>query len=986
MSPVPFTVGMTVRNRGERFSVVDVTTLGGGGVSMTRLTLRGLEGQLQGEELTVLHPVDYVEPDAMPEMSLDRPGRLARFRLLHDVFRLRLSPPTNVLVGVGRSRIRPEPYQYVPAMRALELPRPRLLLADDVGLGKTIEAGLILRDLAARRRANRVLIVCPAGIMTQWQQELESKFGLQFKIFDSGTIHETRQRHEAGANPWSLEPRVIASMDLIKRREGAFRELSSTRWDVVIIDEAHHFAVSGREEDVNDRRRLGQWLADATDALLLLTATPHDGYDRSFASLLTLLEPSLVMPDGSIRFERYRRHLVRRLKMQIPNPDGSPKFLLREVVPIPVALSPGETELHAAVMAQARDLEDFALSAPRAPDKEAIRLVATILRKRAASSRVALDRTLHQRRENLAERIVDLEIQRDHLRAMRRGEAIPDEALARLERDAHRSYLSVMRRLGRQVRRAEAEEQALTNLFSLLDACRSEPDSKIVTLVAQLQAIHRDHPDDKVIIFSEYSDTVEAVLEALESVPEYTGRCCTLSGDLTRSQRDAVLAEFATREKLILVATDAAGEGLNLHRHCHRIIHAELPWNPNRLEQRNGRIDRYGQDHVPIIGFLYAQQTYEGEVLARLVDKIERQIRTLGSVGDVLGQLQADRIEDIIARNPDDLEEAIHEAEREIDEEIARAENNHLSAIMGAGTLDTDEVRRAELAADSGVAENIDLADFLGRAVIAAHGGRFERRGDYASVTTPPDWRSSAVDATYPRLSLDGAADAEQNGTDLLREDHPLVQAAVRWVKASRFAGDDDHRLAYVLTSTINEPDLVATFLVQVRDGVGLEQERLEAIRISAEGRVIGDRNEGLAALQTAGEGNVSAELLASLFGSWWEAARQTAEAEANRRAEAWRQSILVARNLTQGQLVDELNEWDNASRTAILGGFADQPTLFGQADLPPAVRRKLRHHADRYHQRKEFLERRIEFEPASIEPLGILVRVPASAVNEGRA
>jgi SNF2 family DNA or RNA helicase len=383
--------GLSVRVRGERFTVVDVQPVSRGVTGpLTRLTLRGLEGELRGMEIVVLHPIDPVEPDVVPELSLTQVGRLARFRLLHDVFRLRLSPPGDLLVGASRSRIRFEAYQYVPAARALNLPRPRLLLADDVGLGKTIEAGLILQDLAARRRASRVLVVSPAGIMGQWQQELRSKFGFRFTVFDSDNLHETRKQLEIGANPWAIEPRVIASMDFIKRREGAFRDLSSTKWDVIIVDEAHHLSAGRSSEDVTDRHRLGRWLAEATDALLLLTATPHDGYDEGFISLLGMLEPSLVSPEREVQINRYERYLVRRLKRHIRTPDGSPKFLERQVRPCAVQLTRDELRLHEAVLSQARDLEDLAQQTRRETDAEAIRLVATILRKRAASSRSAL--------------------------------------------------------------------------------------------------------------------------------------------------------------------------------------------------------------------------------------------------------------------------------------------------------------------------------------------------------------------------------------------------------------------------------------------------------------------------------------------------------------------------------------------------------------------------------------------------------------------
>lgn len=204
--------------------------------------------------------------------------------------------------GIGQETIAPfllpairhEDYQLVPVKMALSLPRPRLLIADDVGLGKTIEAGLILSELHARRRANRVLIVCPASLCLQWQREMQVKFGFRFVIFNRQTLAQKRRELEAGTNPWAYEPRIITSMDFLKRPDGAFREIQGLRWDVIIVDEAHHLAPSGAAESDKQLTRLGRFLAEASDALLLLTATPHNGYDESMATLLSFLDPSLV--------------------------------------------------------------------------------------------------------------------------------------------------------------------------------------------------------------------------------------------------------------------------------------------------------------------------------------------------------------------------------------------------------------------------------------------------------------------------------------------------------------------------------------------------------------------------------------------------------------------------------------------------------------------------------------------------------------------
>src|ERR1700680_768664 len=207
---VEFQAGATVRARGARFIVLSADTIAqSGNDSIRRLRLRPLEEPFRNEEICVLHPIENVEPDEIPELDLLGPGRIARFQLLMDAIRLSLAPGDDRLVSSSRSKIDFEPYQQVPALRALELPLPRLLIADDVGLGKTVEAGVILRELNARRRAARILIVSPASITEQWQTELASKFGFQFKIFDSEGVAEARRCLEVGTNPWNTEPRVI---------------------------------------------------------------------------------------------------------------------------------------------------------------------------------------------------------------------------------------------------------------------------------------------------------------------------------------------------------------------------------------------------------------------------------------------------------------------------------------------------------------------------------------------------------------------------------------------------------------------------------------------------------------------------------------------------------------------------------------------------------------------------------------------------------
>jgi superfamily II DNA or RNA helicase len=967
---------MTVRCRGERFSVVEAIAVGRTSTTrLVNLTLRALEGESRGNEITVLYPIDQVEPDVVPELSLEKPGRLARFRLLHDAFKIRAAPPSDVLVSGNRSRLIFEPYQYVPAIRALRLPRPRLLIADDTGIGKTIESAQILQELSARRRANRILIVTPASITDQWQEELLTKFGLRFVVFDSDAIYQTKKSIEIGSNPWCVQPRIITSVDFVKRREGAFRELSASRWDVVIVDEAHHLAISHSADDVTDRHRLGRWLSDATDALFLLTATPHDGYDESFISLLELVEPSLVPSDRQIQFEDYRPYLVRRLKGHIKKEDGTRKFVQRVVDPIPVALTEKEMELHAAVMDQARILDEIASQVKSKQDAEAIRLVSIVLRKRAASSRAALACTLEVREKNLDEQIEDLEIQRDHLRALRKGEAIPEDAQARLERDIHKGYLSVMRKLGSKVRRAEDERAAINGLKALLERCSEEPESKMNRLVKKMREIRAEHPDDTVIVFTEYIDTAEAITAALQSEDDFADNWKLLHSEVPKAERKSTLHDFSNGEIALLVTTDIAGEGLNLQEHCHRIIHFELPWNPNRLEQRNGRVDRYGQTVEPVIGFLYASDTYEGEVLALLVEKIERQMQRLGSVADILGRLQMQRIEDIISRAPEALAKAVKEAAQEIDREIEQAQERSLVGLLGDGTVDDTELNDAKEAAEKGQLHDVDATDFVCRAVLAS-GGSFEQTDGKIRIVTPRNWVSDTVNGHYLVCAGEGDLEEEEDSS-FIDPDHPLLKAAIRWGKASRFSATDDHRLAYVLVEGLQEPDLVATYLVSILDDVGIAEERMEAVDVKSNLEFSKDPDADLRLLEGESHGNVDTDVLVRLFEPWFESARDIACEEAGRRAANWRQALISKRGGVVTTVRDELDKWYGGSKNAIQGEQERlHPTLFGES-IPPATRRKLHQLDERYRERRDYLDRRLRLNEPVLEPLGVLLRVP---------
>src|SRR3954453_5022290 len=285
--------GTEVELRGLRWEVVGVTPVGG----QTLLRLRGTGGAFGGNEVDVLTPFEDVHP-VVHQIDPTCPTPLANWLVFHQAFLLEQALGPNALLAVSPGRLRIEPYQLVPVARCLRMARPRLLLADDVGLGKTIEAGLIVTELIARRRVSRVLIVTPAGpLLEQWKGEMAERFGLRLVVADRGELERIRKGTELGTNPFDHLPLALSSMDYLKQ-DRVLDWLEGTRYDLVILDEAHHYTDTGTEDDdrgdASQRRKLALVLARAADALILLSATPHDGLDRSFASLLELLDPSLT--------------------------------------------------------------------------------------------------------------------------------------------------------------------------------------------------------------------------------------------------------------------------------------------------------------------------------------------------------------------------------------------------------------------------------------------------------------------------------------------------------------------------------------------------------------------------------------------------------------------------------------------------------------------------------------------------------------------
>ncbi len=928
--------GDRIRLRDRPWRVRKVTAAGG---DRRIVEIEALDGD-SPSQLSVAIPPEELERLPNENVSFDMGGldSFASWSRAHLVLGATLVRETGLLAGARFGRVALEAYQLAPALRVLAKPRPALLVADDVGLGKTIEAGLAMLELMVRGRASRILIVTPPGLMDQWQEELRDKFGLEFTLIENAAGLAREQTNlPAGTNPWDALPRVITSLDYLKKetvRNRAFRK----RWDLVIVDEAHALAESGTPENPyrTQRTRLGLALRESTRGLLLLTATPHNGYSHSFRSLIELVEPTLATLTGSP--EQVRRRIetarLRRMKAQIRRglPDGreEPVFPPRRVQGIPVSLP---TEQEKDLLRKVGSYcSRTARSAAGTDDAELISFAMQIVKKRALSSRAALAKTIEHRldalrNEEAREEPPDRGELRDLQADLPLGEAAAERTARRILRSA----------IPRDERRRRSEIRALNAIRKILKTLPAN-DPKVEALIDELRRVFAEDLTEKAIVFTEYRDTLEAIQSRMDRDRVLAGRYVVLRGGLTRRQRLARQDAFESPEIRLLLATDAASEGLNLQRQCRRIIHFELPWNPNRMEQRNGRVDRYGQTREPIIRYLYYPDSPEEDVLAQLIGKIERMAADQISTPDVLGLVSGERriADGLTELDPEatDVESRKKALVRLFEDRTAEFVRNVQSLLVSSADSAAEHERILRLL---DTAEPLLPDDaHLERIVLATLGPTASvpdpaREGVFR-IEVPPVQRGPGVAAVYPVATFRRSVAVRYRPEDVeyLTPLHPLVQALA--VDARRrllqvypqVRGLKPRRLAARTVPAAEPPSIIFTFLGAIEGGGGLLEERMLAVRVDTDGALHGDPDRNLSFLDESQEvGDVAAAMIETLFASRFESMRERAADAARRwleeRAEALRarrreQANVLRRDL-EVDIADRLREIDDEER-----------------------------------------------------------------------
>ena len=638
------------------------------------VTLESIEEDSDGERLSVVWQIEpnarILEKAGLPEIrGFDSSEQLDAF--LNAV---RWGIATNVtrgtLLAPFRSGITIEDYQLDPLVRALDMARVNLLIADDTGLGKTVEAGLVVQELLIRHRARTVLIVAPASDLTNWQREMHDKFGLAFEILDTDRVKEFRRERGIQANPWTAYPYIIASMDWIKQGEG-FRllkealppEVSYPRaFDILIVDEAHNIAPAGRGQyaKASLRTRAIQRIAPHFTHHLFLSATPHNGYTESFTSLLELLDNQRFSKNVTPSPTQLNQVMVRRLKRDIVDKEGKPVFPKRTLLPLEIDYTEDERRAHVLL----KDFMDLRLDAAEKTDTRLGTLfVLLLLKKRLFSSPAAFAKTLEKFRQSLSGGNRAESIDR------RREEKSLRDAIQRANEDAadehevEEAEEEVMEKSAELAPSLSAEERtALDELCRWAAQNANREDSKAQAILdwldSHLKNADGSFNDERVILFTEFMDT-HTWLKTILAHHGYGGETLMeLHGSLSREDRDRVINAFQTKPGpdspvRILLATDAASEGINLHNFCKYLIHVEIPWNPTVMEQRNGRIDRHGQKSKEVFIWHPVGKGFDperaadseigdivgdGYFLLRAAQKVNNIREDLGSAGSVLNE------------------------------------------------------------------------------------------------------------------------------------------------------------------------------------------------------------------------------------------------------------------------------------------------------------------------------------------------------------
>ena len=777
---------------GQNVSVIAVQPHGSDAIELTYKTARGALGQrVLGRDAEENLAISRAEARPFDAVAAD-------FRLVAECQRIKLAGLSDPMLAVTTSDIQPLPHQLRAVYGEL-LPRTplRFLLADDPGAGKTIMAGLFIKELILREDVKRCLVVAPGGLVDQWQDELYLKFGLAFEIL-------TPQFSETvfGASAFEQHSLLIARMDQLARNEELLAELAKSEWDLVIVDEAHRMGAHyfGGKLEKTKRFLLGEQLGDIARHLLLMTATPHSGKEEDFQLFLTLLDRDRF--EGKYQAKVHNADtsgvMRRMVKEDLLTFDGKPLFPERIAQTVPYELTELEQDLYEQVTTYVREGMNRAerLDGKR---RNTVGFALTVLQRRLASSPEAIYRSLQRRSERLERRkrqvlaggVIVEPAAADVIGSI---DELDDDELSAEELEDIEEELVDAATAARTVEELDAELRELRTLIEAAARVRaSETDrkwSELRTILKGNALATSDAGDErrKLIVFTEHRDTLDYLARRIGSLLGRPDAVQAIHGGVRRPQRRQITEEFSRNPACqILLATDAAGEGLNLQS-AHLMVNYDLPWNPNRIEQRFGRIHRIGQREVCRLWNLVADNTREGEVFLRLLAKIEEQRKAYGGkVFDVLGPAFGEtplRTLLITAIRYGELPETRANMEKVIDASVSRGIDELLAErALATDTLQPMDIAQLRAVMDEARARRLQphYIESAFRAAFTRLGGKIRRRerGRFEITHVRAQLRTTGrgpIATRYERVTFDIERVLDEAGAraELLSPGHPL--------------------------------------------------------------------------------------------------------------------------------------------------------------------------------------------------------------------
>lgn len=1029
--------GQLVEARRRQWVVADVAAseaTGFAGRPQHLLTLTSIDDDALGEEVQIVWEIEpgahIIERAGLPTIT----GKDDTEELEAFLDAVRWGAATNAdrgfLQAPFRSGVSIEDFQLDPMVRAIDMARANLLIADDVGLGKTIEAGLVIQELLLRHRARTALVVCPASLQEKWRVEMLEKFGLEFKVVNTEYVKELRRNRGIHANPWTSFPRLITSVDWLKAGEPLrmMRDVLPVhatyprKFDILVVDEAHNAAPAGSANYVleSQRTRLIRRIAPHFQHRLFLTATPHNGYTESFTSLLELLDNQRFSRNIMPHDKQLSQVMVRRLKTDLVDSEGRPLYPKRDLRALAIPFTDQERAMHAMLDAYCKSREATA----RETASTGTKFVNTLLKKRLFSSPAAFASTLEKHLHTLEAKKRGPENSVLSERILRKAIAKAEEDYADDERAEEMRDEAVEEASKRSTPLTGDERQMLEKMRAWAQGAANKSDSKAKAIVDWIEnnlKTNGEWNDQRVILFTEYRTTHQWLHRILAAQGFGGDRLELIHGGMDQEDREKVKAAFQTNPKdaavRILLATDAASEGIDLQNYCNCMIHVEIPYNPNVMEQRNGRIDRHGQrqDEVliwhPVDGGAAEGDTLGGhqDDIIRALKKLEAMREDMGSVNPVIAPQMAGLIEG--TRRELDTREAearaakakkFVRAERELSDRIAKL-HERLMETRKDFHLTPDRICSA-------VKVGLALADRPPLEVVELEGAPIGTVFKMPVLTGT--WARCMEGLRHPHtgeirpITFDHDVAKNRDDVVLVHLNHRLVQMCLRLMRAEVWAQDDVKKLNRVDVRRVPDELLDAPAVVVVSRLVitGGSHHRLHEeltvsggyLKATGFARESGVRrvNEWLESASSFEASGPALEQLAGDFGKHRDAIMQTVEARSRDRLRNLENTLQTRKeqeiknigsvlNELQKAIEEELAKENKPEQLDWIAQLVEDERTQVRRDFE-ALKARLASIPEERDQEVLAIERRYESFAARTFPVAVILLVPDAQIEGG--